>query len=180
MRLANEVFGRLRRGENVKLPAYDKGAKGGRGDRRPEEEWREVDGKADLLLLEGWCVGFQPLSEEAIKDIYLGTKKDATNTSLGFGKMELAGRRATGKEVLLEHKEEDLLYINEMLKEYCNGFMDMGSYDAMVHLDAEDLEFVYEWRLEQERKLRQKKGQGMNDEEVEAFGEGSAAILAST
>lgn len=41
--------------------------------------------------------------------------------------------------------------------------------DAIVHIDAEELNWVYEWRLEQERKLREEKGKGMSDERVVEF-----------
>ena len=49
--------------------------------------------------------------------------------------------------------------------------MDVGKWDAVVHLDAEELEWVYGWRVEQERGLRGRGGGSMTDEEVKAFGE---------
>ena len=38
--------------------------------------------------------------------------------------------------------------------------------------DAEDIHFVYEWRLEQEASLRLKKGDGMTDDQVRKFVDG--------
>ena len=38
--------------------------------------------------------------------------------------------------------------------------------------DAEDTQFVYAWRLEQEAALREKRGSGMTDEEVRQFVDG--------
>lgn len=44
----------------------------------------------------------------------------------------------------------------------------MGGYrmvDLLVHLDAEDIGIVYEWRKQQEREM----GQGMTEDQVERF-----------
>jgi len=49
----------------------------------------------------------------------------------------------------------------------------------VVHLDAEVLEWVYGWRVEQERGLRGRGGGSMTDEEVEAFGELGFGLLCS-
>jgi pantothenate kinase-related protein Tda10 len=39
----------------------------------------------------------------------------------------------------------------------------------LVHIDAVDTLFVYEWRLQQERALRKAKGTGMKDKQVIEF-----------
>jgi D-glycerate 3-kinase len=44
--------------------------------------------------------------------------------------------------------------------------------DVLVHIDAEDLAYVYDWRLEQEHWLIATKGQGMSDEAVRKFVDG--------
>lgn len=49
----------LRAGKDVDLPRYDKSAYGGRGDRSPQSE--RVHGRFDLVLLEGWMLGFTPV-----------------------------------------------------------------------------------------------------------------------
>jgi D-glycerate 3-kinase len=53
----------LGKGETMRVPAYDKTAHGGRGDRAPEEQWPVVKGPLDVILFEGWCWAFQPLAE---------------------------------------------------------------------------------------------------------------------
>lgn len=45
----------------VAVPAYDKAAHGGRGDRRPTEEWPRVALPVERILLEGWLLGFPPV-----------------------------------------------------------------------------------------------------------------------
>ncbi len=51
------------RGEGVRVPVYDKAAYGGRGDRGG---WRTVRGPFDLVLVEGWMLGFAPVPMEAL------------------------------------------------------------------------------------------------------------------
>lgn len=53
-------------GEVVALPTYDKSAHGGRGDRRPRDAWPTVTGPLDLVVLEGWMLGFPPLDGAAL------------------------------------------------------------------------------------------------------------------
>jgi len=44
-----------------------------------------------------------------------------------------------------------------------------GAYLLIIHRDAEDTQFVYQWRLDQEIALRIAKGSGMTDEQVFNF-----------
>ena len=55
------------RSEVVKIPSFDKSLFNGEGDRIPEAEWTLVKGPLDVVLLEGWCVGFYPTSREVIE-----------------------------------------------------------------------------------------------------------------
>lgn len=54
-------------GAHMRVPVYDKAARGGRGDR---VGWKHVSCRSDsddarcVLLLEGWCVGFHPDAED--------------------------------------------------------------------------------------------------------------------
>lgn len=44
--------------------------------------------------------------------------------------------------------------------------------DVLVHMDAQDISFVYDWRITQEHMLIEAKGQGMSDDEVRRFVDG--------
>jgi D-glycerate 3-kinase len=55
----------------LRLPAYDKSAHQGRGDRLPTSSWPEVQGPLDLVLVEGWMLGFLPRGAAAIGDAQL-------------------------------------------------------------------------------------------------------------
>jgi len=52
----------------VHVPVYDKSAHAGRGDRAAVSDWRRVDGPVDLVLLEGWMLGFTPVAESQLPD----------------------------------------------------------------------------------------------------------------
>jgi D-glycerate 3-kinase len=53
-------------GSELLLPAYDKTAHGGRGDRAPAATGLRVVGRPDLVIVEGWMLGFAPVDERAI------------------------------------------------------------------------------------------------------------------
>ena len=54
-------------GETVRIPSFDKSQFNGEGDRVPKTDWTPVNGPLDVVLLEGWCVGFYPQSTEDIE-----------------------------------------------------------------------------------------------------------------
>ena len=55
-------------GQSARVPVYDKSAHGGRGDRAPEDSWRVVEGPLDLIVVEGWMLGFAPVDPSALPD----------------------------------------------------------------------------------------------------------------
>lgn len=63
-------------------------------------------------------------------------------------------------------KLEDIEFINDALKSY-DRLTDQ--FHALIHMDAEDAMYVYQWRLEQEVALRKSKGNGMTEEQVMQF-----------
>jgi D-glycerate 3-kinase len=67
----------LSEGETARVPVYDKSAHGGRGDRAPEDMWRTVTGPLDLIILEGWMLGFAPVDESALPDPNLAAPNQA-------------------------------------------------------------------------------------------------------
>ncbi|KAL2107873.1 hypothetical protein VUR80DRAFT_4662 [Thermomyces stellatus] len=148
--LLHSVFSDLVAGRETKIPRYDKAAFSGRGDRLPESEWLVVNApdepKVEIVILEGWCVGFRSLSLAELQEKWKGESL-----------------------TLKHHSVEDLAFVNEALKGY-DVVTDL--FDAFVHIDSEDLSYVYAWRQEQEAKLREERGTGMTDEEVVTFVDG--------
>lgn len=169
--LALSLFSDLQQGKVTKIPIYDKSAYSGQGDRVPKEQWAEVnrDKKHEtrVVIFEGWCVGFRALSKE---DLVREWKCAVREREKG----NYVGR-------LGWNKLEDVDFVNEALRRY-DQLTDQ--LDALIHLDAEEPMFVYEWRSQSERKLREVKGSGMTDDQVIKFVDGCtlspARILAAT
>ncbi|GJC77900.1 putative kinase mug58 [Colletotrichum liriopes] len=147
MQLAQAFFDSITSGKPTKVPSYDKAAFSGQGDRLPESQWAEVNSpgqpKVQVVIFEGWCVGFRALSESDVE----------------------ANWKAPSR-TLQQHKLEHLLLVNERLKGY-DTMTDL--LDVFIHIDAEDTQYVYDWRLQQEAALRQARGTGMTDEQVVKF-----------
>jgi len=59
----------------VRVPRYDKAARNGKGDRAPENEWLGVQTPCDVVLVEGWMLGFKPIADDA-DDGLLGIHQD--------------------------------------------------------------------------------------------------------
>ncbi|KAL8947369.1 MAG: hypothetical protein Q9222_006347 [Ikaeria aurantiellina] len=154
------VLASLRDGLETSIPAYDKSAFNGEGDRVPQSQWAKanVDQQQpiELVILEGWCVGFRALSHARLSDLW----KTAAQSS----------KRSTGYSGRLGYnRQEDVEFVNSALKGYD---VVTDQLDGLIHLDAENPQFVYQWRLEQEAALRKERGSGMTDEEVITFVDG--------
>ena len=128
--LGTSVLAALKRrdGDRVKIPRYDKSARGGRGDRAPESAWLDAP-PADVVLLEGWSAGFEPLP--------------------------------AGSETLAARPGLDV--VNRLLTAYASWYSLM---DAWVVLAADDVQSVYEWRLQAERAMIASGRPGMTDDQV--------------
>ncbi|KAK0802698.1 hypothetical protein LTR02_003359 [Friedmanniomyces endolithicus] len=157
--LGVRLFDALAKSEaNIRLPSYDKSAYSGSGDRRPETEWETVNAEGkppvEVVVFEGWCVGFRPLDDKEVE-----RKWRAAQAEYESKDAEYQGQ--LGKLQLLS-----VLFVNAKLREY-DALTDR--FGAFMHIDAEDTQYVYDWRLEQEAALRAAKGTGMTGEQVVRF-----------
>ncbi|KAI9848869.1 MAG: hypothetical protein M1837_006385 [Sclerophora amabilis] len=143
--LAASVFSALRARLPTSVPSYDKSAYSGQGDRMDPETWERVNepGEApvEVVIFEGWCVGFRALEEEELT-----------------WRWEEARTRQDETSQLAKCALENVRFVNEALR----------TYDELTG-DAEHLTYVYAWRLEQEAALRAAKGSGMTDDQVREF-----------
>jgi D-glycerate 3-kinase len=152
----------------IRWPAFDKSLHNGEGGRVPIKDWTVVprEPALDLVIFEGWCLGFGPLEPGAVEQRWqhaVDNRSRRTDSADGMSTQTLA-----------DHKLEDLLLINDNLARYRDTFMGPWRFDAFVHLSTENLRNVYSWRLDQERALRISKGgkSGMTDEKVIEFVQG--------
>ncbi|KAF2971645.1 hypothetical protein GQX73_g1936 [Xylaria multiplex] len=147
MALAKDFFTAILNNSATRVPQYDKSLFSGQGDRLPRSSWPEVNvpgkPKVQVVIFEGWCVGFRPLSPAEVSVKYNSPSRTLKRHDIGH-----------------------LLFINEKLGAY-DAITDL--FDAFIHIDAENTEWVYDWRLEQEVMLRAQRGAGMSDEQVVHF-----------
>jgi D-glycerate 3-kinase len=131
----------LAHGGRVPLPRFDKAI----DDRRPKVEWDSIEGPAQLILFEGWCVGARPQTLEAL---------DQPVNALEANE-DVDGRWRR--------------YVNDALGgEYQRLF---AKIDLMVLLAAPSFDVVLKWRTQQEHELRaQSNGAGvMSDADLVRF-----------
>ncbi|VDB95937.1 unnamed protein product [Peniophora sp. CBMAI 1063] len=140
-------------GQNVRLPSFDKSQYNGEGDRVPEADWTPVKGPLDVVLLEGWCVGFYP---QARADI----ERAMSETPAGLEDIFDLGQYS------LEH----VLEVNELLAQYVKWW-DMIDVFIQIRPEAsKPYVHIYKWRLQQEHAMKaQNGGKGMTDEQVKRF-----------
>jgi D-glycerate 3-kinase len=94
----------------------------------PKDQWTSIAEPVDIILLEGWCWGVEPQSEEQLK--------------LPINELEL------------QHDKHGVWrnYVNQQLKNtYAPLYKTM---DFWLALQAPSFDCVYKWRLEQEKKLQ--------------------------
>lgn len=122
--LAIKTIESLLSGKPTSVPRFNKAI----DDRYPQEQWDTVNDVVDIIILEGWCVG-----AEAVDD-----------TALNIAVNELEQ----------EHDKDGKWrrHVNTVLASDYPALFDM--VDQWVMLKAPSFNCVYNWRLEQEQKLR--------------------------
>lgn len=134
----------------LQLPFFDKSLTGGYGDRLPLDSpshpyppiSRAQLEALDVVILEGWMLGFLPVSKPALIRKYAiakaeesvrkaGMRMDEGDEAFGIpeseGGSEGLGEEAWEKPKFLDHDLESLLEVNELLEEYKSwyGFLDV-------------------------------------------------------
>jgi D-glycerate 3-kinase len=121
--LGEAVIASLRRPGPTAIPSFDKSI----DDRRPREEWPVFHGPADVILLEGWCVGARPEPPEALIQPVNSLEREEDPDGIW--------RR----------------YVNQALDTWQPFFAQL---DCLVLFAAPSFEVVKLWRGEQEAKLK--------------------------
>ncbi|HEY8604447.1 kinase [Tsuneonella suprasediminis] len=121
--LGMAVIDAIRAGETVALPRFDKAS----DEPVPRHLWPIVDGRVDVLLFEGWCVG---ATEVARDDL-------ATPVNALEADEDPAGHWRTAVNDFLAGQYQALF----------------RRIDRLILLAAPGFEVVHQWRVEQERTL---------------------------
>ncbi|RDX49297.1 P-loop containing nucleoside triphosphate hydrolase protein [Lentinus brumalis] len=139
-------------GPGLELPSFDKSLFDGEGDRAPGGA--VVRPPVDVVLFEGWCVGFYPIPRDEVERRWT---RPLPGLEEGF--LNKKGYRI-----------EDVLDINERLKDYI-AWWDL--FDTFIQIrppDDHPYDFIYKWRLQQEHHMKARNGgRGMSDEQVASF-----------
>ncbi|KAG0243400.1 hypothetical protein BGW41_002289 [Actinomortierella wolfii] len=160
---ANRLFKEKQQSVKVAVPSYDKSQYSGKGDQVPRSQWQLIHGPFDVVLFEGWSLGFKAIDHEHLEKLYKRSQtlyqqqSDSSLAKLGRSEGGYAAR----------HSFESLEFVNEQLKVYEKEWYPY--LDLFVHLSAPKLSTVFKWRQQQEKELWEQKGSGMTDEEVVAF-----------
>ena len=133
--LATRTIERIRgvgRDQNIRLPRFDKLT----DDTAPESEWPLYNGPAEAIVVDGWCLGAEPL---ALSDL------EAPSNAL--------------------ERNEDTTGVWRETVEYelrANYQPFFAAFDAIVYLRPPNWEIVRAWRGQQEEQLL---GRPLTDEE---------------
>lgn len=132
----------------VAIPAYDKALNAGRGDQLPRDQWPQAKIPLDVVLFEGWSLGFKSIRDPRLL-------------------LQMYQERSTFPPYYLaKHPFSSVDTVNRSLEAYEEWY----SYlDVFVHLSAPHLNTIFDWRLEQEKDLWAKKGTGMTKDQVQEF-----------
>jgi len=103
----------------VILPVFDKSKFNGEGDRLPGGV--PVSGPVDVVIFEGWCVGFYPLTDEELGAKWEGVRRETEARPEGIVARAMAPVR-----------KEDILVVNEALREYVMAWYDF--FDVFVQV----------------------------------------------
>jgi D-glycerate 3-kinase len=139
--LGEKVTRDLLDGYSLEIPRFSKEI----DDRFPKSQWQWFTGPADIVILEGWCVGARPLPASAL----MGSENEL--------------------EARFDPNGGWRLFWNSRLQSYAPWF---GRIGCFIQLLPPSFDAVLRWRQQQEEALRQRVGMDcatMDDGEVMRF-----------
>ncbi|KAJ1539986.1 hypothetical protein HK096_000149, partial [Nowakowskiella sp. JEL0078] len=155
VRLLKTILNNLKNQRTTDIPIYDKSLNGGLGDRSHEslhvDPSQLANKRIDMVILDGWCLGFKPVSDSAIIDY-----------------LESDSKILKKFNVLVENVRQINRNLEDFSKEIYPFFDANGS--CVIQLIPSELDLVYRWRWAQEENMMQKNGgKGMTQQQVDAF-----------
>ena len=106
------------------LPVFDKS----KDDRLSKKHWQSISYKPDIIIFEGWCVGVTPQRNKDLFEPINALEKD---------------------------HDKKFMWRNHVNKELKNNYKKIFKLiDKIIFLRVPNFNYVYKWRLLQEKKLR--------------------------
>lgn len=111
------------------IPQWDSSLAGNHGDRVDSSKFKKVDGPIDLIIFQGWMLGYPKITEHDLSN------KESINLSLSHG---------WSNEYFGQYLE-----VNEKLDEYKQQWQSM--IDAAIFMTVPDSDMIYKWREEDDK-----------------------------
>ncbi|EPQ31335.1 uncharacterized protein PFL1_01519 [Pseudozyma flocculosa PF-1] len=144
----------LAQGQPVDAPTFDKSLFNGQGDR--SKQTIPIPPNQDIVLLEGWCLGFRPRDQDDLLAHVDAARRSKVAAS------------SSPPPYFLRHSDDNLVEINRHLARYEHQFYD--KIDVMIRILPDSLDNVFRWRLQAEHQMKAHNGgRGMTDQEVTTF-----------
>lgn len=145
--LTSIVYGsnNMNASNEISIPVFDKSLHQGEGDRVHPSRFKNCHLPIDIVIFEGWFLGFKSLPRDLLLKIYT----DLNNSQFKFNHIS---------------------QVNENLRAYDRDWYPF--IDCFIHLVAQDISYVEDWRWQQEESMRIKSNDvaiGMGREQVCAF-----------
>ncbi|KAG8758297.1 hypothetical protein FRC14_000355 [Serendipita sp. 396] len=139
--------------EPLCIPVYDKAMHNGLGDRLPVSQWTSVSGPVDVVIVEGWCMGFYPITESELA-----------------ARWERKERLGFPASLQLQNGMNDIQTINNNLESYVNQWYPFFHCLIQIAPSQNNYNVIYKWRLQQEHTMKAANGgKGMSDNQVTTF-----------
>ncbi len=141
--LLKDVLSLLQKGRRVEVPIFDKAVEQGQGDRSALTTF--VSDRQDFILFEGWCVGIPVVSSSTFV-------------------------RLCAKNKIPLRKIDPLLKYYPVVLRFIKQYQPLWKFlDFKIMLKSKSIRSHLLWREQQERELKERRGQGMSSTEIERF-----------
>ena len=160
----------------VRVPRYDKSLRQGKGDRAPVDRWVPIDRPVDVVLFEGWMLGFSPLPESEIRLMFPANGFE-NRSSIDEGDIDAHVNGASTVEEQQQQESDrrdesnNIIEVNSLLREYrdLHEFMDAWLVLAVEGGERGEAQQVFQWRLQAEHQMRAQGKDGLTDAQVHQF-----------
>ena len=107
----------------VQIPFFDKSLFGGEGDRTTQGA-QNIKGPVDVVLLEGWCMGFFPINNQELETQY--------EVVTGFSSPPDDPTSVDLKKLVGKHTVAQVQVVNDYLREYAEKIYPF--FDTMINV----------------------------------------------